>query len=75
MRAKFLASILTNMMSNLKVGRCRFMGLMWLGKMGFLAMTVCVARFDEDYVALPYDRAARTDPGHMKEWLNDPWGT
>ena len=69
---RFLDMLYTNMMSNLKVGRCRY-GLM-CSENGFLMDDGVVARIDED-TWLCYTTSGGADHihQHMEEWLQTEW--
>ncbi len=69
---KFLDMMYTNMMSNLKVGRCRY-GLM-CSENGFLSDDGVVARIDEDtWLCHTTTGGADRIHGHMEEWLQTEW--
>ena len=69
---KFLDMIYTNMMSTLKVGKCRY-GLM-CSENGFLIDDGVVARLDEDtFLCHTTTGGADTIHGHMEEWLQTEW--
>ena len=69
---KFLDMLYTNMMSNLKVGKCRY-GLM-CSENGFLSDDGVVARLDED-TFLCHTTSGGSDRIHawMEEWLQTEW--
>ncbi|GGA08328.1 sarcosine oxidase subunit alpha family protein [Neptunicoccus cionae] len=69
---KFLDMLYTNMMSTLKVGRCRY-GLM-CSENGFLSDDGVVARLDED-TFLCHTTSGGSDRIHawMEEWLQTEW--
>ncbi|MEP2781408.1 MAG: sarcosine oxidase subunit alpha family protein [Pseudoruegeria sp.] len=69
---KFLDMLYTNMMSTLKVGRCRY-GLM-CNENGFLSDDGVVARIDED-TWLCHTTSGGADRIHqwMEEWLQTEW--
>ena len=69
---KFLDMLYTNMMSNLKVGRCRY-GLMCTEN-GFLTDDGVVARLDEE-TFLCHTTSGGSDRIHtwMEEWLQTEW--
>ena len=70
--AKFLDMIYTNLMSNLKVGHCRY-GLMCTEN-GFLSDDGVVARLDEN-TFLCHTTSGGSDRIHawMEEWLQTEW--
>ncbi|MFK7753915.1 MAG: glycine cleavage T C-terminal barrel domain-containing protein, partial [Sedimentitalea sp.] len=69
---KFLDMLYTNMMSTLKVGKCRY-GLM-CGENGFLIDDGVVARLEEDtFLCHTTTGGADTIHGHMEEWLQTEW--
>ncbi|MEO1563803.1 MAG: sarcosine oxidase subunit alpha family protein [Pseudomonadota bacterium] len=70
--AKFLDLMYTNMMSTLKVGRCRY-GLMCTEN-GFLADDGVVARLSED-TFLCHTTSGGSDRihAHLEEWLQTEW--
>jgi sarcosine oxidase subunit alpha len=69
---KFLDLMYTNMMSTLKVGRCRY-GLM-CSENGFLMDDGVVARIDEDtWLCHTTSGGADRIHGHMEEWLQTEW--
>ena len=70
--AKFLDMIYTNMMSNLKAGKCRY-GLM-CSENGFLIDDGVVARVDEQ-TFLCHTTSGGVDHiyAHMEEWLQTEW--
>ncbi|KMW57470.1 Sarcosine oxidase alpha subunit [Candidatus Rhodobacter oscarellae] len=69
---KFLDMMYTNMMSTLKVGRCRY-GLM-CSENGFLSDDGVVARIDEDtYLCHTTSGGADRIHAHMEEWLQTEW--
>ena len=69
---RFLDMMYTNMMSNLKVGKCRY-GLM-CSENGFLSDDGVVARIDED-TWLCHTTSGGADRIHawMEEWLQTEW--
>ncbi|MCP5074195.1 MAG: FAD-dependent oxidoreductase, partial [Rhodobacteraceae bacterium] len=69
---KFLDMLYTNMMSNLKVGKCRY-GLMCTEN-GFLSDDGVVARIDEE-TFLCHTTSGGSDRIHgwMEEWLQTEW--
>ena len=69
---KFLDMIYTNLMSNLKVGHCRY-GLMCTEN-GFLSDDGVVARLDEN-TFLCHTTSGGSDRIHawMEEWLQTEW--
>ena len=69
---KFLDLIYTNMMSSLKIGRCRY-GLM-CNENGFLIDDGVVARISED-AFLCHTTSGGSDRihAHMEEWLQTEW--
>ncbi len=69
---KFLDMLYTNMMSNLKVGKCRY-GLM-CSENGFLSDDGVVARLSED-TFLCHTTSGGSDRIHawMEEWLQTEW--
>ena len=69
---RFLDMLYTNMMSNLKVGRCRY-GLM-CSENGFLSDDGVVARLDEN-TFLCHTTSGGSDRIHawMEEWLQTEW--
>jgi len=69
---KFLDMMYTNMMSNLKLGRCRY-GLM-CSENGFLSDDGVVARID-DQTWLCHTTSGGADRihAHMEEWLQTEW--
>ena len=69
---KFLDMLYTNMMSSLKVGRCRY-GLM-CSENGFLSDDGVVARLDEE-TFLCHTTSGGSDRIHawMEEWLQTEW--
>ena len=69
---KFLDMLYTNMMSNLKVGRCRY-GLM-CSENGFLSDDGVVARLSDD-TFLCHTTSGGSDRIHawMEEWLQTEW--
>lgn len=69
---KFLDMMYTNMMSTLKVGKCRY-GLM-CSENGFLIDDGVVARIDEDtWLCHTTTGGADSIHGHMEEWLQTEW--
>jgi sarcosine oxidase subunit alpha len=69
---KFLDMLYTNMMSNLKVGRCRY-GLM-CSENGFLIDDGVVARIDDDtFLCHTTTGGADRIHGLMEEWLQTEW--
>lgn len=69
---RFLDMLYTNMMSNLKVGRCRY-GLM-CSENGFLMDDGVVARIDEDtWLCHTTSGGADHIHQHMEEWLQTEW--
>ena len=69
---KFLDMLYTNMMSTLKVGRCRY-GLM-CNENGFLMDDGVVARVGEDaFLCHTTTGGADSIHGHMEEWLQTEW--
>ncbi len=69
---KFLDMLYTNMMSNLKPGRCRY-GLM-CSENGFLVDDGVVARIDEDtFLCHTTSGGAERIHGWMEEWLQTEW--
>ncbi|PIE15766.1 MAG: sarcosine oxidase subunit alpha [Rhodobacterales bacterium] len=69
---KFLDMLYTNMMSTLKVGRCRY-GLM-CDENGFLMDDGVVARLDEDsFLCHTTSGGADRIHGWMEEWLQTEW--
>lgn len=69
---KFLDMLYTNMMSTLKVGKCRY-GLM-CSENGFLIDDGVVARVDEDkFLCHTTTGGAESIHGHMEEWLQTEW--
>ncbi|SEL32336.1 sarcosine oxidase subunit alpha [Roseovarius nanhaiticus] len=69
---KFLDMLYTNMMSTLKVGRCRY-GLM-CSENGFLVDDGVVARVGEDaFLCHTTTGGADSIHGHMEEWLQTEW--
>ncbi|MEM8631033.1 MAG: sarcosine oxidase subunit alpha family protein [Pseudomonadota bacterium] len=69
---KFLDMMYTNMMSSLKVGRCRY-GLM-CSENGFLIDDGVVARLSEDtFLCHTTTGGADRIHGHMEEWLQTEW--
>lgn len=69
---KFLDMMYTNMMSTLKVGKCRY-GLM-CSENGFLIDDGVVARIDEDtWLCHTTTGGADSVHGHMEEWLQTEW--
>jgi sarcosine oxidase, subunit alpha len=69
---KFLDMMYTNMMSTLKVGKCRY-GLM-CSENGFLIDDGVVARIDEDtFLCHTTTGGAERIHGHLEEWLQTEW--
>ncbi len=69
---KFLDMLYTNMMSTLKVGKCRY-GLMCTEN-GFLTDDGVVARIDEDtFLCHTTTGGADRIHAHMEEWLQTEW--
>ncbi|SFR47035.1 sarcosine oxidase subunit alpha family protein [Litoreibacter janthinus] len=69
---KFLDMMYTNMMSNLKPGKCRY-GLM-CSENGFLIDDGVVARIDDDtWLCHTTTGGASRIHGHMEEWLQTEW--
>ncbi|MAQ85148.1 MAG: sarcosine oxidase subunit alpha [Maritimibacter sp.] len=69
---RFLDMMYTNMMSNLKVGRCRY-GLM-CSENGFLMDDGVVARVGEDeWLCHTTSGGADSIHAHMEEWLQTEW--
>jgi len=69
---RFLDMLYTNMMSNLKPGRCRY-GLM-CGENGFLMDDGVVARLDDDtFLCHTTTGGAESIHAHMEEWLQTEW--
>ena len=69
---KFLDMMYTNMMSTLKIGKCRY-GLM-CSENGFLSDDGVVARIDEDtWLCHTTTGGAESIHGHMEEWLQTEW--
>ncbi|WP_424833260.1 sarcosine oxidase subunit alpha family protein [Ruegeria sp.] len=69
---KFLDMMYTNMMSTLKVGKCRY-GLM-CSENGFLIDDGVVARIDEDtWLCHTTTGGAERIHGHLEEWLQTEW--
>jgi len=69
---KFLDMMYTNMMSTLKIGKCRY-GLM-CSENGFLIDDGVVARIDEDtWLCHTTTGGAERIHGHMEEWLQTEW--
>ncbi|GAB5436806.1 sarcosine oxidase subunit alpha family protein [Falsiruegeria mediterranea] len=69
---KFLDMMYTNMMSNLKPGKCRY-GLM-CSENGFLIDDGVVARIDDDtWLCHTTTGGAERIHGHMEEWLQTEW--
>ena len=70
--AKFLDMLYTNIMSSLKVGKCRY-GLM-CNENGFLIDDGVVARIDEEtFLCHTTSGGADTIHAHMEEWLQTEW--
>jgi len=69
---KFLDMMYTNMMSTLKIGKCRY-GLM-CSENGFLIDDGVVARIDEDtWLCHTTTGGAERIHAHMEEWLQTEW--
>ncbi len=69
---KFLDMMYTNMMSTLKIGKCRY-GLM-CSENGFLIDDGVVARIDEDtWLCHTTTGGADRIHAHMEEWLQTEW--
>ncbi len=69
---KFLDMMYTNMMSTLKIGKCRY-GLM-CSENGFLSDDGVVARIDEDtWLCHTTTGGAESIHAHMEEWLQTEW--
>ncbi|MFP4043525.1 MAG: sarcosine oxidase subunit alpha family protein [Rhodosalinus sp.] len=69
---RFMDMLYTNMMSNLKPGRCRY-GLM-CSENGFLMDDGVVARLDEDtFLCHTTTGGADHVHAHMEEWLQTEW--
>ena len=69
---KFMDMLYTNMMSTLKVGRCRY-GLM-CSENGFLSDDGVVARLDEEtFLCHTTSGGADSVHAHMEEWLQTEW--
>ncbi|WOI34472.1 sarcosine oxidase subunit alpha family protein [Tritonibacter scottomollicae] len=69
---KFLDMLYTNMMSTLKIGKCRY-GLM-CSENGFLDDDGVVARIDEDtWLCHTTTGGADRIHAHMEEWLQTEW--
>lgn len=69
---KFLDMLYTNMMSTLKLGKCRY-GLM-CSENGFLIDDGVVARIDEDtFLCHTTTGGAERIHQHMEEWLQTEW--
>ncbi|MBO9464980.1 sarcosine oxidase subunit alpha family protein [Tropicibacter sp. R15_0] len=69
---KFMDMMYTNMMSNLKIGKCRY-GLMCTEN-GFLTDDGVVARIDEDtWLCHTTTGGADRIHAHMEEWLQTEW--
>lgn len=69
---KFLDMMYTNMMSTLKIGKCRY-GLM-CSENGFLSDDGVVARIDEDtWLCHTTTGGADRIHAHMEEWLQTEW--
>ncbi len=69
---KFLDMLYTNMMSTLKIGKCRY-GLM-CSENGFLIDDGVVARIDEDtWLCHTTTGGAERIHAHMEEWLQTEW--
>ncbi|CUH63709.1 Aminomethyltransferase [Thalassovita gelatinovora] len=69
---RFLDMLYTNMMSNLKPGKCRY-GLM-CNENGFLMDDGVVARIDDDtFLCHTTTGGADHIHGHMEEWLQTEW--
>ncbi|WP_039017305.1 sarcosine oxidase subunit alpha family protein [Halocynthiibacter namhaensis] len=70
--AKFMDMMYTNMMSTLKIGKCRY-GLM-CSENGFLSDDGVVARIDEDtWLCHTTSGGADRIHGWMEEWLQTEW--
>ena len=69
--AKFLDMLYTNMMSSLKVGKCRY-GLM-CSENGFLMDDGVVARLDKETFLCHTSGGADHIHAHMEEWLQTEW--
>lgn len=69
---KFLDMLYTNMMSNLKIGQCRY-GLM-CNENGFLMDDGVVVRLDEEsFLCHTTTGGADTIHAHMEKWLQTQW--
>lgn len=69
---RFLDMLYTNMMSTLKVGKCRY-GLM-CNENGFLIDDGVVARLDEEtFLCHTTTGGAESIHAHMEEWLQTEW--
>ncbi|OUS32945.1 sarcosine oxidase subunit alpha [Rhodobacterales bacterium 56_14_T64] len=69
---RFMDMMYTNMMSTLKVGKCRY-GLM-CSENGFLIDDGVVARIDDDtWLCHTTTGGAERIHGHMEEWLQTEW--
>lgn len=69
---RFMDMMYTNMMSTLKIGKCRY-GLM-CSENGFLIDDGVVARIDEDtWLCHTTTGGAERIHGHMEEWLQTEW--
>ncbi|MEM7519934.1 MAG: sarcosine oxidase subunit alpha family protein [Pseudomonadota bacterium] len=69
---RFMDMMYTNMMSTLKVGKCRY-GLM-CSENGFLIDDGVVARLDDDtWLCHTTTGGAEAIHGHMEEWLQTEW--
>lgn len=69
---KFLDMLYTNMMSTLKIGKCRY-GLM-CSENGFLSDDGVVARLDDDtWLCHTTTGGADRIHAHMEEWLQTEW--
>jgi sarcosine oxidase subunit alpha len=69
---KFLDMLYTNLMSTLKIGKCRY-GLM-CSENGFLIDDGVVARIDEQtWLCHTTTGGAENIHGHMEEWLQTEW--
>ncbi len=70
--ARFMDMLYTNMMSTLKVGRCRY-GLM-CSENGFLTDDGVVARLDDEtFLCHTTSGGADSVHAHMEEWLQTEW--
>jgi len=69
---RFMDMMYTNMMSTLKIGKCRY-GLM-CSENGFLIDDGVVARIDDDtWLCHTTTGGAERIHGHMEEWLQTEW--